>query len=147
VEIPKGIDSGSRLRLSGQGEAGERGGPPGDLYVVVHVKPHKIFQRNNGDILCEVPIGFAQAALGAEIDVPTLDGKARLKIPEGTQTHTVFRLRRKGLPRLHGYGQGSELVRVIIRTPKRLTSKQRQILAELAKEMGESVRVKRDFFT
>ena len=147
VKIPKGIDNGSRLRLSGQGEAGERGGSLGDLYVVVHVKPHKIFQRNNSDILCEVPIGFAQAALGAEIDVPTLDGKARLKIPEGTQTHTVFRLRGKGLPRLHGYGRGSELVRVIIRTPKRLTSKQRQLLAELAKEMGESVKVKRGFFT
>ena len=147
MKIPKGIENGSRLRLSRQGEVGERGGPPGDLYVVVHVKPHKIFQRNNSDILCDVSIGFAQAALGTEIDVPTLDGKAKLKIPAGTQTHTVFRLRGKGLPRLHGYGSGNELVRVIISTPKRLTSKQRQLLTELANETGESVVVKKRFFT
>jgi len=147
VKIPKGIDDGSRLRLSGQGEAGARGGPPGDLYVVVHVKPHKIFQRNNSDILCEASIGFAQAALGSEIEVPTLDGKARLKIPRGTQTHTVFSLRGRGLPRLHGFGRGNELVRVVIHTPKKLTSRQRRLLTELAKETEENVETRRGFFS
>ena len=146
VKIPKGIESGSRLRLTGQGEAGEQGGPAGDLYVMVYVKPHKIFQRNNNNLLCDVPIGFTQATLGAEIEVPTLDGKAKLKIPKGTQTHTIFRLRGKGLPNLHGYGRGNELIRVIIRTPKKVTSKQRQLLTKLAKELGEPISEKRGFF-
>lgn len=146
VEIPSGVETGSRLRLRGQGEAGARGGPSGDLYVVVHVKPHSVFQRMNSDILCEVSIGFVKAALGAEIEVPTLEGKAKLKIPKGTQTHTVFRLKGKGLPSLHGFRKGNELVRVIIQTPTKLSSKQRQLLTEFAKDMGETVAEKRGFF-
>jgi len=132
--------------LSRQGEAGQQGGPLGDLYVVVYVKPHKIFQRSNSNILCDVPIGFTQATLGAEINVPTLDGKAKLRIPKGTQTHTIFRLKGKGLPRLHGYGRGHELIRVIVRTPKKVTSKQKQLLTELAMELGETVSEKKGFF-
>ncbi len=146
VKIPKGIESGSRLRLSRQGEAGEQGGPSGDLYVVIYVKHHKIFQRSNSNILCDIPIGFTQATLGAEINVPTLNGKVKLRIPKGTQTHTIFRLKGKGLPRLHGYGRGNELIRVIVRTPKKLTSKQKQLLTKLAKELGETVSKKKGFF-
>lgn len=140
VKIPPGIDSGHNLRLSGEGEAGVRGGPPGDLYVVIHVKPHDIFKRSGDDILYETYIGFPQAALGAKIDVPTLDGKARLKIPAGTQSGTVFRLRRKGLPHLHGFGRGDELVRVLVRTPTKLTRRQKRLLEELSKEMDKENR-------
>ncbi len=147
VNIPSGVENGSRLRLSGWGEAGVRGGPPGDLYVVVHVKPHEVFQRNNSDLLTEVPIGFSQAALGAEIEVPTIEGKAKLTIPSGTQTHTVFRLRGKGLPRVRGFGRGNELVRVIVKTPTKLTSNQRQLLLDLATEMKEPVKKKRGLFS
>lgn len=146
VKIPAGVESGSRLRLSGEGEAGLRGGPTGDLYVVVHVKPHDVFQRSDSDLLIEVPIGFAQAALGAEVEVPTIDGEAKLVIPPGTQTHTVFRLRGKGLPRLNGFGRGNELVTVIVRTPTNLSSKQKQLLIELAREMKEKVEEKRGIF-
>jgi molecular chaperone DnaJ len=146
VQIPAGVENGSRLRLSGEGEAGPRGRPSGDLYVIVHVKPHKIFQRSNSDLLLTIPIGFAQAALGAEIEVPTIDGKAKLTLPAKTQTHTVFRLRGKGLPRLHGFGRGNELVRVVIKTPTKLTSKQRKLLMEYATEMNENVKAKKSIF-
>jgi molecular chaperone DnaJ len=146
VNIPAGVENGSRLRLSGWGEAGLRSGPPGDLYVVVHVKPHEVFQRNNSDLLTEVPIGFSQAALGAEIEVPTIEGKAKLTIPSGTQTHTVFRLRGKGLPRVRGFGRGNELVKVIVKTPTKLSSNQRQLLMDLATEMKETVKKKRGLF-
>jgi molecular chaperone DnaJ len=133
VKIPPGVDTGSRVRISGEGEAGERGGPPGDLYVVIHVKPHEIFVRENDDILCEVPISFSQASLGDEIEVPTLDGKAKIKIPAGTQTGTIFRLRGKGMPNLQGYGKGDQHVRVVVVTPTKLSEKQRELLEELAK--------------
>jgi molecular chaperone DnaJ len=146
VKIPAGVESGSRLRLNGEGEAGLRGGPPGDLYVVVRVKPHEVFHRANSDLQIEVPIGLAQAALGAEIEVPTIDGKAKLQIPAGTQPYTVFRLRGKGLPRLRGFGRGNELVRVNVVIPTKLTSKQRELLLELAEEMNEKVKVKRGIF-
>ncbi|MEE8323471.1 MAG: molecular chaperone DnaJ [Candidatus Bathyarchaeia archaeon] len=146
VNIPAGVENGSRLRLSGWGEAGVRNGPSGDLYVVVHVKPHDVFKRNNSDLITEVSIGFTQATLGAEIEVPTIEGKAKLKIPSGTQTHTVFRLRGKGLPRIHGFGRGNELIRVIMKTPTKLTSNQRRLLIDLATEMKENVKVKRGFF-
>ncbi|RLI46864.1 molecular chaperone DnaJ [Candidatus Bathyarchaeota archaeon] len=146
VKIPKGIENGSRLRLSRQGEAGKQGGPSGDLYVVIYVKQHKIFQRSDNNILCEIPIGFTQATLGTEINVPTLNGKIKLRIPKGTQTHTIFRLKGKGLPRLHGYGRGNELIKVIVRTPKKLTSKQKQLITELAKELGETVLEKKGFW-
>ncbi len=146
VNIPAGVESGSRLRLSGWGEGGVRGGPPGDLYVVVYVKPHDVFQRNDSDLIADVSIGFAQAALGAEIEVPTIDGTAKLTIPAGTQTHTVFRLRGKGLPRVRGFGRGNELVRVVVSIPTQLTSTQRQLLLDLAKELNEPVKAKRGFF-
>jgi len=138
VKIPPGIDSGYRLRLRGEGEAGIRRGPPGDLYVTVHIKPHPVFERDGDNIVCEAKIGFSQAALGAEIEVPTLDSKARVKIPPGTQSGTMFRLRGKGIPHLHGFGRGDEFVRVIVETPTHLTRRQKTLLAELAKETGEN---------
>ncbi|KPV64914.1 MAG: chaperone protein DnaJ [Candidatus Bathyarchaeota archaeon BA1] len=137
VKIPPGIDNGYSLRLGGEGRPGVQGGPKGDLYVAVHVKPHKIFKRKGSDILCDAHIGFPQAALGTEIYVPTLDGKARLRIPAGTQTGTLFRLKGKGVPNLHGWGRGDELVRVIVRTPTNLTRRQKELLVELAKEIKE----------
>jgi molecular chaperone DnaJ len=139
IKVPAGVDSGSRLRLAGEGEAGTRGGPPGDLYVYIHVKPHRIFQRDGVDIICEVPISFVQAALGAEISVPTLDGTASLKVPEGTQTGTVFRLKGKGIPHLHGYGVGDQHVQVRLETPTRLTEKQKDILRQFDGTGGETV--------
>jgi molecular chaperone DnaJ len=111
------------------------------------VKPHETFKRNGSDVLYETSIGFAQAALGTEIEVPTITGKAQLKIPGGTQSHTVFRLRGKGLPNLRGFGRGDELVRVTICTPTKLTSKQRELLRNYAKEMGENVKASKSFFS
>lgn len=145
VKIPPGIDSGYSLRLRGEGEPGVNGGPPGDLYVTVYVKPHEVFERDGDDLVCEAKIGFSQAALGAEIEVPTLSSKARLKIPPGTQSGTMFRLRRKGIPHLHGFGRGDELVRVIVETPTHLTRRQKELLAELAKGTGEKNSSKRWF--
>jgi molecular chaperone DnaJ len=147
VDIPPGVDTGSRLRLRGEGEAGSTGGPTGDLYVVIHVKPHAVFTRNGSDVLCEVPIGFSQAALGAEVTVPTLGGEAMLKIPAGTQSHTLFRLRGKGLPHLRGFGRGDELVRVLVHTPKKLSTRQRELLRNLAKELGDDVDSGRRFWS
>lgn len=139
LKVPSGIDDGYSLRLGGEGEPGIQGGPKGDLYVVVHVKPHEIFERNGDDILCEAHIDFPQAALGTKIYVPTLDGKAKIKIPSGTQTGTLFRLRGKGVPHVHGWGRGDQLVRIIVRTPTKLTRRQKKLLAELAKEMEGEV--------
>lgn len=133
VRIPAGIEDGSRLRSSGHGEAGTRGGPTGDLYVVIHVRPHDLFVRQGDDLLCEVPIGFPTAALGGEIEVPTLNGPARLKIPAGTQTGTLFRLRGKGLPNVHGQGHGDEHIRVIVEVPSRLNRPMREKLEELSR--------------
>jgi len=132
VTIPPGVEDGMQLRLSGEGEAGPHGGGRGDLYVEVHVKEHPLFRRSGEDILLELPIGFAQAALGAEIDVPTLKGKSMLKIPKGTQSGTTLRMRGQGLPRLDGYGVGNQLVRVVIEVPTRLTAEQNEILRKYA---------------
>ncbi len=132
VNIPPGVDNGTRVRLAGEGETGEHGGPAGDLYVVVHVREHPLFVREEYEVLCEVPISFAQAALGAQIDVPTLDGKVKLKIPAGTQTGKVFRLKGKGVPHLHGGGRGDQHVRVSIETPTDLSAKQRELLEQFA---------------
>ena len=132
VRIPAGVEDGSRLRSSGHGEAGTRGGPHGDLYVVVRVRPHDIFVRQDDDLLCEIPIGFSTAALGGEIDVPTLQGAARLKIPPGTQNGTLFRLRNQGMPNVHGRGHGDLLVRVMVEVPTRLSRPLREKLEEFA---------------
>jgi len=132
VRIPAGIDDGSNLRSSGHGEAGTRGGPHGDLYVVVHVRPHDLFVRQDDDLLCEIPIGFSTAALGGEIDVPTLQGAARLKIPPGTQNGTLFRLHNQGMPNVHGRGKGDLLVRVIVEVPTKLSRQLREKLEEFA---------------
>jgi molecular chaperone DnaJ len=140
IKIPPGVDTGSRLRLAGEGDVGIRGSPSGDLYVDIYVKPSNVFERSESDILLTLPVNFTQAALGAEIDIPTLEGEAKLKIPAGTQTHTVFRLRGKGMPRLNQYGRGDELVKVTVQTPTRLTTNQRKLLEDLGKEMGETSR-------
>ncbi|MCR3921189.1 MAG: molecular chaperone DnaJ [Firmicutes bacterium] len=139
VKLPAGVDTGSRLRVNGEGEAGTHGGPTGDLYVVIHVRQHDVFVRQGDDVIIEIPISFAQAALGTELEVPTLAGKARVKVPEGTQTNTSFRLRGKGIPHLRGHGQGDQHVRVMIKIPKKLSAKQKELLREYAKLAGESV--------
>lgn len=132
VKVPPGVEEGSRLRIAGEGEAGERGAQPGDLYVIMHIKPHEIFIRKGDDIFCEVPITFSQAALGDGIQVPTLDGGAKIKIPPGTQSGTIFRLKGKGMPSMRGYGRGDEHVRVTVKTPTKLTDEQRKLLRQLA---------------
>ncbi len=132
LKIPAGVDTGARLRSSQNGEAGVRGGGPGDLYVVLHVKSHDIFQRDGDDLMCEVPVSFVQAALGAEVEVPTLTGKAQIKIPAGTQPGTIFRLKGKGVKNLQGYGVGDLHVRVVVEVPTHLNSAQRAKLQEFA---------------
>ena len=139
VKIPAGVDAGSRLKLRGEGEVGANGGPSGDLYVVLDVQEHPIFVRDGHDLVCEVPVSFAQAALGTEMEVPTLDGSVKLKVPAGTQSGHVFRLRGRGVADLNGYGTGDELVRVVVETPRKLTAKQRELLEEFAKLSGEDV--------
>src|SRR5271169_2162318 len=131
VKIPPGVDQDDRIRLSGEGEAGLNGGPPGDLYVVVGLKPHPVFQRENSDLHCEMPISFATAALGGEIEIPTLDGHANIKIPAETQTGQVFRLRNKGIKAVRSSVHGDLFCHVAIETPVSLTSRQRDILREL----------------
>jgi len=132
LRIPAGVDTGSRLRSAGNGEAGFRGASPGDLYVVLHVKPHEIFQRDGDDILCEVPVNFVQAALGADIEVPTLDGNASIKVPAGTQPGTMFRLKGKAIKNIQGYGHGDLHVRINVEVPTHLTSAQKTKLQEFS---------------
>lgn len=132
VKVPPGVDNGSRLRLSGEGEAGVKGGPNGDLYVYIHVKPHRVFKREGDDLICELPLSFTQAALGDELEVPTLEGNEKLKIPEATQSGTVFRIRGKGVPHVNGYGRGDQHVVVKVVTPNKLTEKQKELLREFA---------------
>lgn len=139
VKVPAGVDEGARLRMSGEGEGGLRGGPSGDLYVYLHVKDHPLFERDGNDVWCEVPLSMVKATLGAEIEVPTLDGKVSLKIPEGTQTGKVFRLKDKGIPRLHGRDRGDQYVRVKVITPTKLDDRQRQLLEEFAAVSGDKV--------
>jgi molecular chaperone DnaJ len=131
VKIPAGVDEGDRIRLSGEGEAGVNGGPPGDLYVVIHLKAHGVFQRDGDDLHCEMPISFTQAALGGEIDIPTLDGSAKIKVPPETQTGQVFRLRGKGIKGVRSTYPGDLLCEVVVETPVRLTERQRELLREL----------------
>jgi molecular chaperone DnaJ len=139
LRIPPGVDTGSRLRSSGNGESGKRGGGPGDLYVIIHVKAHEIFQRDGDDLLCDVPISFTTAALGGDIEVPTLTGQAQIKIPSGTQTGTVFRLRGKGIRNVHGQGHGDLHVQVSVEVPAKLNAEQRAKLSEFANLCDESV--------
>jgi molecular chaperone DnaJ len=136
VTIPPGVETGSQLKITGEGEAGARGGPPGSLYIFINVEPHPIFDRHGDDLLCEVPITFSLAALGGSIEVPTLNGKARLKIPAGTQSGRIFRLRGKGIQNLHGYGRGDQHVRVVVETPQKLTRQQAELLEKLATSTG-----------
>jgi molecular chaperone DnaJ len=132
VKIPAGVETGSRLRIAGEGEAGMQGGPTGDLYVVIHVKEHEQFERQGSNLYSSMPITFAQAALGAEVSVPTLDGQQTLKIPAGTQTGTVFRLKNRGVQVLGGRGRGDLFVSVMVITPTTLTREQRRLLEQLA---------------
>ena len=138
VKIPAGVDDGSQIRLRGEGEAGAKGGPSGNLYITLSVKRHEFFVRDGDNILYELPINFVQAALGAEVEVPTLDGKTKLSIPAGSQTGKVFRLKDKGILHLHRNGRGDQLVTLVVVTPKKLTDKQHQLFQELAKSFGSS---------
>jgi len=139
IRIPAGVDTGARIRVSGEGDAGLHQGPPGDLYVVVRVEPHNTFERRGNDLVCEVPISFATAALGGEVEVPTIQGTDKLRIPEGTQSGTSFVLRGKGMPDLNGYGRGDQYVIVRVDVPKKLTPEQRQALKAFAESMGETL--------
>ena len=133
LRIPAGVDTGSRLRSAGNGEGGVRSGPSGDLYVVLHVRAHDVFQRDGDDLLCEIPINFTQATLGAEMEVPTLNGQATIRIPAGTQPGTVFRLKGKGVKNVQGYGSGDLHVRLTVEVPTRLSHEQKAKLEEYAK--------------
>lgn len=146
VKVPAGVEDGQQMRLSGQGEAGENGGPYGDLYVIFYVEESDIFDRDGAEIFYEMPISFAQAALGDEVEVPTVHGKVKLKIPAGTQTGTTFRLRGKGAPRLRGNSFGDQQVKVNLITPKNLTEKQREALREFAKAGGDKVNEQEEGF-
>ncbi|MFC1624621.1 molecular chaperone DnaJ [Candidatus Omnitrophota bacterium] len=139
LSIPAGVDTGSRLRVQEEGEIGSKGGVRGDLYIYIHVKDHPIFERHGYDIVCDVPISFTVASLGGEIEVPTLNGSVEMKIPEGTQSGKIFRLKDKGIKRLRGYGSGDEHVRIVVETPTRLNSEQKRILKEFAKACSDNV--------
>ncbi len=135
VKVPAGVDNDDRIRLAGEGEAGESGGPPGDLYVQIRVKPHPIFTREDNDLYCEVPISFAIAALGGDLEVPTLDGRLSLKIPPETQTNKAFRIRGKGVKPVRGGPTGDLLCRVVVETPVNLTREQKELLEQFADTM------------
>lgn len=137
IKIPAGVDTGSAIPLRGEGEPGAKGGPSGDLFIVLRVRPHEIFQRDGNDIICEIPITFVQAALGDDLVIPSLDGKIKYKIPEGTQSGTIFRIKGKGIPNLRGYGRGDLYVKVIVEIPKRLNEKQKDLLIKFGEIMGE----------
>ncbi|NLG27247.1 MAG: molecular chaperone DnaJ, partial [Chloroflexi bacterium] len=146
VNIPAGVDDGTRVRLTGEGEAGVNGGPAGSLYVVLHVKPHAFFQRRDNDILLNMNINIVQAALGAQIMVPTLDtdGETKLNIPAGTQTGTVFHLKSRGVPKLRGTGRGDEIVIINVAVPTKLDSKQKDLLRQLGETLGTDVSPQND---
>lgn len=146
INIPGGISSGQRLRLSGEGERGYRGSMPGDLYVMIEVAPHQEFRRDGFDIITEVPVSFYQAALGANIEMETVDGKVTLTVPASTQSGKVLRLKHKGVPRLNGNGRGDHLAVIRVITPKKLTKKERELFKDLATESGESVNIDKSFW-
>jgi len=147
VTVPAGIDNNSSLRIPNEGEAGEHNAPPGDLFVRIHVEEDELFERRDSDIYTEIGISFVQAVFGDEIEVPTLEGKARMNIPAGTETHTLFRLKGKGIKRLRGYGSGDEFVRVVIKTPKGLSKKQKDTLMEYAKLTRQDISPGKGFFS
>ena len=147
VKIPAGIESGTSIRISSEGEIGERNAPPGDLYVLVKIRKHRIFERKGDDILATLPISFVQAVFGDEIEVPTLDGKARLKIPSGTQTETLFRLKEKGIKNLRTGNYGDEFIRVRTEIPSKLNARQKKALEEFAKASGSDIAPQKDFFS
>ena len=130
INVPAGVDNGSIITMPGQGAPGDKGGPPGDLYVLLMVKPHAIFVRDGHDIICEIPVTFVQAALGDTIEVPTLEGRVKHKIPEGTQSGTVFRMKGKGVANPRGFGKGDQYVKVVVETPKNLTDEQKELLRQ-----------------
>ena len=138
ASIPAGIDNGQTISLRGQGNAGKNGGIAGDLHITVTVRPHEIFRREGNSVLCEAPITFVQAALGTEMEIPTIDGKVKYTIPEGTQSGTVFRLKGKGIPNLNGRGRGDQFVTVFVETPRNLTAEQREALKKFGETMGEN---------
>lgn len=131
VNIPAGVEDGTRIRYQGEGDTGRFGGPAGDLYIVLRVRPHKFFERDGNDLHCVIPVSFPQAALGAEINLTTLDGETKLKIPEGTQSGQEFRIRGKGVPHLNEYGRGDLIAKIVVRTPTKLTKAQKELLREL----------------
>jgi len=139
VKIPAGVHEGQAVRVVGEGEPGEEGAPPGDLHCYIAIKPHPLFSRHNNDLVCQVPISFTQAALGAKIEVPTLKGSEKLDLPPGTQHGEVFKLKGKGLPDIRSNRAGDELVQVMIEVPKKLTESQKQLLAQFAKTEDASV--------
>ena len=150
VRVPAGVDDEQMVRVKGEGNVGTNGGPNGDLMVEVNIKPHKIFQREGMNVICEMPISFTQAALGAEIQIPTLDGNVKYTIPEGTQTDTVFRLRDKGIPDVYNKSRrGDQLVRVVVETPTKLTKEQKELLRQLEESLGDTPKRKkfRDLFS
>ena len=146
VHVPAGIEDGQRIRYGGQGDAGEPGATPGDLYAEVHVEPHEFFERHGRELLCQLPVGFAQAALGAEVEVPTLEGKETLKVARGTQSGDLLRLKGRGLPGMERYGRGDLLIQVVVEIPKKLTHHQEELLREFAKTEKKGVLPQRESF-
>ena len=138
ASIPAGIDNGQTISIRGQGNAGKNGGPAGDLLITITVRPHEMFRREGTSVLCEAPITFTQAVLGAELEIPTIDGKVKYTLPEGTQSGTTFRLKGKGIPSINGRGRGDQYVTVYIETPKNLNKEQKEALKKFAETMGES---------
>ncbi|WP_262692416.1 molecular chaperone DnaJ [Kordiimonas aestuarii] len=140
VKIPQGVEEGTRIRLAGEGEAGTRGAPPGDLYIFLSIKPHPLFKRDGDMLYCQVPIPMATATLGGDIEVPTIEGKrARIKVPQGTQSGRQFRLRGKGMPELNGGFTGDMIIETLVETPMNLTKRQRELMEEFAEESGDDV--------
>ena len=147
VSIPAGVEEGTRIRYQGEGDAGRFGGPAGDLYIVLSVKPHQFFERDGNDVHCVLPISYTQAALGADLEIPTLEGHTTLKVPEGTQSGKEFRLRGKGVPYLNERGRGDLIVQVVVQTPKKLTRIQRELLRQLGETLTvENVPTSRRLF-
>ncbi len=139
IKIPAGVDTGSRLRISNEGDMGFHGGPPGDLYIILNVEEHPFFKRDGNDLFCDVPLSFPQAALGAEIEVPTIEGTVKIKIPQGTPSGRIFYLKGKGIQKLGGHSRGDQILKVYIDVPRKLTQKQKELLEEFARINGDEV--------